>query len=273
MRMGFEATQGQGHWMTDDVPWQTPEHRELDGKQAELASLLRKVTKVESEFLTIQSELSAFEFRFHRLVGRRYVELDLLEAHLAESRPPLHHAEGAPPGEAVAPAIEQEWRNRFRFLARQDPPVHVRPSEPLKKLYREVAKRIHPDLGLGENDRLKRQSLMAEANEAYRFGDGRRLRAILLNWQVSPDSVVGDGPGVELVRVIRRVDQVRRRIRFLARKMEALRRSELYRLKTLIEENEKRGRDLMRQMAAILDEQIAKSREHLRVFARRQTDG
>jgi hypothetical protein len=273
MYMGFGATREQSHCMTDGVPWETPEDRELYRKQAELASLLKKVTQMEAALVTIQSDLSAFELKYHRLVGRRYAELDLLEAHLAESGLSPHHAEGAPPGATVAPAIEQVWRNRFRFLAKRDPAVHVRSSEPLKKLYREVAKRIHPDLGLDENDRLKRQSLMAAANEAYRFGDGRRLRTILLHWQASPESVVGDGPGVELVRVIRRMDQVRRRIRFLARKMDALRRSELYRLKTLIQENENRGRDLMRQMAAILDEQIGRSREHLRVFTRRQTDG
>jgi hypothetical protein len=273
MRMGSDVTQGQSHWVPNDVPWQTPEDRERKGKEAELASLLRKLTQMETEFMTIQSELSAFEFKYHRIVGRRYAELDFLGKHLAECGLPLLHTEGILPGKTVVPKIEQEWRRRFRFLAKQDPAVHVRPSEPLKKLFREVAKRIHPDLGLDENDRMKRQSLMAEANEAYRSGDGRKLRAILLHWQVSPESVAGDGPGVELVRVIRRVDQVRRRIRFLARKMEALRRSKLYRLKTLIEENENRGRDLMRQMAAILDEQIAKSRACLRLFARTQTDG
>jgi hypothetical protein len=273
MYMGFGATREQSHCMTDDVPWQTPEDRELYRKQTELASLLKKATQMEAALVTIQSELSAFEFKYHRIVGRRYAELDLLQANLAESGLFPHHAEGAPPAATVAPAIEQVWRTRFRFLAKQDQAVHVRPSEPLKRLYREVAKRIHPDLGLDEKDRLKRQSLMAKANDAYRSGDGRKLRAILLHWRSSPESVVGDGPGVELVRVIRKVDQLRRRIRFLGRKMETLRRSELYRFKTVIKENENKGRDLMRQMAAILDEQIARSRAHLRVFAQEQTDG
>jgi hypothetical protein len=271
--MDYEANSEQIHRSTDNVPWQTPEDRELHRKQAELVSLLKRVSQMETEFVTIRSELSAFEFRYHCTVGRRYAELDLLEANLAGAETSLNSARGDRQAVPAISANERNWLGAFRFLARQDPALRIRPSEPLKRLYREVAKLIHPDLSLDEKDRLKRQSLMTEANEAYRSGDGRKLRAILLHWRASPESVVGDGPGVELVRVIRRADQVRRRIRFLARKMDALRRSELYRLKALIEENEHKGRDLMRQMAAILDERIARSRVRLRGFAERQADG
>jgi len=273
--MGSEA-EARKEWSRTalaSVTWQTPEDRELYKKQAELASLLKRVAQMETEFVTIRSELSAFEFRYHRIVGRRYFELDLLETNLLEAEHYLTPGVGDRNAVLSVPAIEEQWLSRFQFLSRQTQPVPVKASEPLKRLYREVAKRIHPDLSLDEKDRLKRQTLMSEANEAYRTGDGRKLRAILLHWRVSPENIVGDGPGVELVRVIRRIDQVLRRIRFLARKMEAIRRSELYRLKTVIEENERKGRNLMRQMAAILDEQIARSRAHLRVFAQRQTDG
>jgi hypothetical protein len=273
MPMGCEAKSEQIRWSRDNVPWQTPEDLELQRKKAELVSLLKKVSQMETEFVTIRSELSAFEFKYHCTVGRRYAELDLLEANLAGAETFSNSAWGDRQAMPAISADEQKWLGAFRFLARQDAAVNVRPSKPLKRLYREVAKLIHPDLGLDEKDRLKRQSLMTQANEAYRSGDGHKLRAILLHWRSSPESVVGDGPGVELVRVIRRVDQVRRRIRLLVRKMEALRRSELYRLKTLIEENEHKGRDLMRQMAAILDERIARSRARLRGFAERQVDG
>ena len=46
----------------------------------------------------------------------------------------------------------------------------------MKRLYREVAKRIHPDLTSDRADRAKRQQLMAEANEAYERGDEARLQ-------------------------------------------------------------------------------------------------
>jgi hypothetical protein len=46
---------------------------------------------------------------------------------------------------------------------------------------------------------------MAEANRAYEEGDEERLRVILQEWEGSPESVKGDGPGAELVRVIRKI--------------------------------------------------------------------
>jgi len=49
------------------------------------------------------------------------------------------------------------------------------PSENLKKLYREVAKRVHPDLATEESERQRRHELMAEANRAYAEGDEARL--------------------------------------------------------------------------------------------------
>lgn len=49
----------------------------------------------------------------------------------------------------------------------------------LKALYREVSKRVHPDLSQGEPDRLRREILMRRANQAYEDGDSNRLRTIL----------------------------------------------------------------------------------------------
>ena len=53
------------------------------------------------------------------------------------------------------------------------------PSPSLKSLYKEVARRIHPDLATNEVDRARRQKLMAEANLSYQAGDEVRLRSIL----------------------------------------------------------------------------------------------
>ena len=49
----------------------------------------------------------------------------------------------------------------------------------LKKLYREIAKRIHPDLATDEKDRARRHKLMAEANRAYEDGDEARIVQLL----------------------------------------------------------------------------------------------
>jgi hypothetical protein len=79
-------------------------------------------------------------------------------------------------------------------------------------LYREIAKRIHPDLATEDDERAKRNQLMAEVNRAYEDGDESRLRAILNEWETGPDAVTGDGVGAELIRTIRKIHQVERRL-------------------------------------------------------------
>ncbi len=57
-----------------------------------------------------------------------------------------------------------------------------RPSEraTLKRLYRDLAKRCHPDLGKCDEERERRAALMQRVNEAFAAGDASALRALLL---------------------------------------------------------------------------------------------
>ena len=88
-----------------------------------------------------------------------------------------------------------------------------KPSDDLKKLYRDVAKSLHPDLATDDDDRARRQRFMAEANQAYEEGNETRLREILREWESSPDAIKGDGVAAELIRVIRKIAQVQERLR------------------------------------------------------------
>src|SRR6185369_10852139 len=74
----------------------------------------------------------------------------------------------------------------------------------LKSLYRGVAKAVHPDLAADEVDRLRRQELMAFANEAYRTGNRQVLIDLLSEWEQAPVSNRSElDIALELVRVIR----------------------------------------------------------------------
>lgn len=219
----------------------------------------------ELECVTLQNELRAFEARYLRGVGRLYAELDDVQAQLAESKarrspqnPDLHQqasdarARAAESADAVGAVSADEYAL-----------VPFAPRDELKKLYREIAKLLHPDLTTDDNERARRTRMMADANRAYAAGDEARLRAILDEWISSPDSVQGEGVALELVRTIRKIHQAERRLVDIESEMTVLRGSDLYTLLHQVSEAAAHDRDLLAEMARQLNEQIASAREVL----------
>ena len=111
---------------------------------------------------------------------------------------------------------------------------------------------------------------MADANRAYEEGDEAKLRAILAEWESSPESVEGEGTAAELVRVIRKIAQVEKRLRVIETEITQLEESDLYQLKIKVEAAENEGRDLFDEMASRVKEDIASASVRLaRITGRR----
>lgn len=243
---------------------QTPEERELGKKSSELTALQTELAQRELDLATVQAELHAFEGRYLRIMGMRYAELDEIEAQIAEAQARLHSSDDKVRDQAThARSKAQESAKATGAVQETKQPAKFKPSENLKKLYREVAKCIHPDLAEDESDRARRQRWMAEANRAYEEGDEARLQAILNEWKNSPESVKGDGAGAELVRVIRKIAQMELRLRAIETQIAQLKETDLYRLKEKVEEAEQQRRNLLAEMAATLSEQIKEAQKRL----------
>ena len=75
----------------------------------------------------------------------------------------------------------------------------------LKSLYREVAKRVHPDLTSDEADRSRRQRLMAEANRAFEQGDAYRLAKILEDSDGRREAIPETDAPPDLARAVRKI--------------------------------------------------------------------
>jgi hypothetical protein len=163
-----------------------------------------KLAERELDLATLRAELHGFERTYLRIVGSRLAELDEIEAQIAEAgarnQPKDREAQ-----ERASQALAQAQESAQAVEAEQEAGKRepFTPSENLQKLYREVARRIHPDLATDEGERKRRHELMTEANRASEMGDVARLEAILRDWESSPESVKGEGRGAELVRVIR----------------------------------------------------------------------
>ena len=243
---------------------QTPEELELQRKQAELAALEVELIQRELDLATLRAELVDFENRYLRTVGVLYAELDEIEAQIAEAQARRRPSDSKAQEQATrARAQAQESSETARAIAEPRP----RPTENLKKLFREAAKCIHPDLATNDTNRERREKLMAAVNLAYENGDEAKLRSILADWESSPDTVEGEGVGAELIRVIRKIAQIQRRLAEINWQIDQLRVSDLYQLRAKVNEAENQGRDPLKEMASQVENQIDAARKWLRAIA------
>ena len=244
----------------------SPEERELEKKRGELAALEAQLVQLELDLATLQAELRIFEGRYLRSVGRLYVELDEIEAQIAEALArfsPKDHAAQKQATHARRQARESAHAAGHAGTSETSHTV-FHPSDRLKRLYRTVARHVHPDLATNEQDRMRRHEVMAAVNRAYEAGDENRLQQILEEWEHSPESVEGKGVEAELVRVIRKIAQVEERLQTIKSEMAQLLASELYQLQQKVEAAEATGQDFLATLAKRVQEQIDQARIRLK---------
>jgi hypothetical protein len=246
--------------MTLDFQSLRPEDEELARLKARLDDLEEELADRELDLATRRRELEAFRLRFVAAVGPLLAELDSVVARVAAL---LAQKESTPEAQQAAEAASQRARESAEALG-DDPEglseeaakAAVEPSPDLKKLFRSVAKAVHPDLASDDEERLVREALMARANAAYEAGDEEALRAVLRDWSANPQAVSGDGVGAELVRTIRAVAAAEGRLLAIGAELAGLDRSELADLHSrwLVAEGE--GRDMLAEMQAQLRQDI-----------------
>ena len=256
--------------ITDITRTQTPEERELNKKLYELSELEAELAQRELDLATFQAELHTFEARYIRIVGVCYTELDEIEAQIAEAEARLKPKDNKIQEKSAQARAHAQESAQATGITQEPREEKFKPSENLKKLYREVAKHIHPDLAIDEKERTRRQQLMADANRAYEEGDEAKLRAILAEWKSSPESVKGDGTAAELVRVIRKIAQVEKRLRVIETEITHMEGSDLYQLKTKFETAENEGRDLLAEMSSRVKKEITSASERLAQITERR---
>jgi hypothetical protein len=251
----------------------SPEELYLEKKRAELGALETQLAERELELHTMRGGMISFEAQYQAMVGAKYTELDEIQAKIAELMPP------APPtSEQPTEPAKPQAAGTARPRPRRRPPVALpkpkpqettekppdfNPAETLKRLYRDVAKSLHPDLADSDESRAHRHQFMIRANQAYEAADEAALLAVFHDWEQAPESVKGDGTAADLVRVIRKIAWIEQRLFKIAEEIHQVQTSGLFGMKMMADEAAEFERDLMAEMTGRLDEDIAAAKEIL----------
>lgn len=223
----------------------------------DLAKLEARLTEARTDLAAYRDRVGAFEARYFAAFGRLYAELTELEARIAEAEADYR------PDDASKRRKAERMRARLSHVPAASA-GKAPADEDLRGLYRELAKRIHPDLARDEGERERRGELMAKANDAYARGDGAALSLLASNEDASEGRAVpqdrlalvaaelarveaelADERDGELARLMRRDDRMREEGRDLFRKLtgelEAYRKEAQKRLNTLTRRLSRRG--------------------------------
>lgn len=242
----------------------SPEEIELAKKRHELADLLEEQSLIERELAAIKAEIRVFEHAYAEMLGSRIAELEELEWQISgllgtgENEEEHHKYFYTSEHESTTASF-----TRTTLLDDNPDTTTILEEKSLKALYREVAKAIHPDLSNDDHERFRRQELMAIANLAYQEGDRTRLQKILREWQLGPKTAKGLDIGAELVRLIRQIAYTRQHIKESNKRIDELRRSDIYRFRQRVDDSLLDGIDLLAEMAATVDLDIAKAKKRL----------
>ncbi|MGW2516041.1 J domain-containing protein [Streptomyces sp. NPDC001617] len=186
----------------------TPE----DGAPRPEARLERAVRAAEQALIeyeiaveTFRVEVENFSRLHHQKLGPMYARLDELDAQIAEARAArtgdpedLRKAEEARARVLPMPGVEELFHGWMdgdglfpeaaAMLTDQPvrPPQRVRPSDEARKLYRELARKAHPDLAPDDTERARREEFITRVNAAYARGDETLLRELAEEWAKGP---------------------------------------------------------------------------------------
>jgi len=240
-----------------------PEEQELSRLEAQQTDLEDKVATAELTLETIKTESSQIQYRYYQSVGRLYVELDELEALITrvEADQDPENEEAQEQAEAAKEQAEKS-AEEAGITEKQPPPPPVITPE-LKQTFRQAAKLMHPDRATTEEERERRNIIMAKVNVAYSKGDKGTIEKLITEYGQDPEAITGNDIGARMIKAIRRIAQLRRRMEESEQEINDLKGTEIYELFITITETEAMGGNPLMDLAAQIMQQISERKIYL----------
>lgn len=223
----------------------------------EVGSLRERLAEVELELATLDQELAAFQADYMRQVGVVMAQVHDLEARIAA----LVAERSGAAADARAAFDAQEQARRTTAEVRAVPePAGPPPSDDLKKLFREAAKRLHPDrFAEDPAAHAHAEAFMKRLNAAYREGDADAILGLMRQWESSPLGSAPDDPA----RAAREANALRVALAQAEERLRQARESQLAQMLERVMAAAAAGGDLMADMRRDAQAALADARARL----------
>lgn len=233
------------------VRYEPPVGDKLFTRRGMLLDLRRRLHDLEDEYNTDASALRQFERRYKPAVGARYDELERLREKIDRAWEAVRSARRGESPRTEKPESEEMESEAFR------------PNMELRGLFRSLARRIHPDLAIDDDDRIRRHEFMAEATLAYRANDARRLQWLFEHWESESSPIDGTDPHSLMARTDRQLGWVRYRIREMHAAIGELHASSIAEIKREAETARGAGRNLILELRKRVSDELAAANRDL----------
>ena len=231
-------------------------------KRGQLAAVRSALAERESELAQLRAQLRAFEGRYFRQVGFLYAELDDIEARIAEREVDLYDSDSA--RQRAQEARQRAQETHDAAFGDEDAQVdEFDPPPSLKTLFRDLAKRIHPDFARDEAEQKHFTLLMARANQAYGRGDADTLLRLLDDHREINTFIDGEAAAAELLRITRQIQHAKRDIAILDAERHTLLAGEIGKLHEDAEAAALQHRNLLTELATSVRAQVADAQRRL----------
>lgn len=249
-----------------------PEEQELNRLETEQAELEDQVASAELTLETLKTEINQIQYRYYQTVGRLYVELDDLEALIArvEANQDPENLEAQQHAEEAEEQAKKSAEEAGVTEKQRPPPPEVTPE--LKQAFRQAAKLMHPDRATTDEERERRNTIMAKVNVAYAQGDQTTIEKLIVEFGQDPEAISGEDIGARMIKTIRRIAQLRRRLSEAEQEIVEHENTEMYELFVTVTETEALGGDPLGDLARQIIQQISERRIYLEIIRQEKAE-
>lgn len=238
--------------------------KQIEELERVLADLRPQLVEREAELADKLAAINSFEYQIRVRLGGLLNKLEDLDKEIQAIRKKLlwlgdnwdaQEEDLWKMGDSAT--AEGEYRYRAKPEEQRERELSKDEAAELKKLYRDLARRFHPDMAVDEADREYRTQLMMAINAAYAAGDLAKLQEIAAEPDSMSNADLSSNEQLQAEALQRELARIHRRLREIEDEMARLEKTNTSRMMRQATVLESEGDDFFAEKEDELKDQIS----------------